>query len=571
MRPEAVIEKAPAIDLLYPSNDKRIQLQRRRTKNSEQTDLLVSDMMLDTLSKLICNANAYKVQQILTELCDDIETINYRLDIIDDLIKMPELADMLKKVVRILIDNDKENIYKISSPTSFTTLDSAVTSFEAYIQCIEYLHEFNERKGQLAQSQGVRKMLDFFERCYNDKHYKSLCEDVATLRQTIKNRIKSVVVAINLNEDLIPVSAGIVEISDKEYTPKPTVLDRIIYRNAKFNDKNVMGGLKQRYTYEGNDKNSKDRIVNPSEKALFEELDFITKKYVELVDDALDDYKAIGFKDIYAIEYQLDYYMGIITLIKSARSKGLDMCRPKVLPAQERRAVIKGIFDPIYFSEAAIYNISHKEQREVITNDITFDENAGFYILTGANNGGKTTFVRAVGLCQLMAQAGLYVPASECEVSICDMIYTHFPKEEQKGIDASRFTSEIKQFKEISDVITNHSLLLMNESIQSTTPKECVDIAVSLVEIFATLGVRGVFATHLVDIAPKALELNDNNDLNTKIDSITVSVEESSGKRLYKIIKGLPGNTSYANTIFEKFGLDFDALKKRAKKMNSKE
>ena len=235
----------------------------------------------------------------------------------------------------------------------------------------------------------------------------------------------------------------------------------------------------------------------------------------------------------------------------------------------ERRAVIKGIFDPIYFSEASVYNLSHKEKREVITNDISLAPDEGFYILTGANNGGKTTFVRAVGLCQIMAQAGLYVPAKECEISVCDMVYTHFPKEEQKGIDASRFTTEIKQFKEISDVITNHSLLLMNESIQSTTPKECVDIAVSLVHIFAVLGVRGVFATHLVDIAPKALELNSGEDMHTKIESITVSVDEGSGRRLYKIIKGLPGDTSYADTIFEKFGLDFEALKKRAKQMNS--
>ena len=524
--------------------------------------------MLDTLAKLICNSNAYKMQQILTELCDDEETINYRLDIIDDLVKMPELVDMLKKIVRIMIDNDKGNIYNILTPDSFTTLDSAVRAFEAYIQCIEFMHDFYGRKGERAASAGVKKMLDFFERCYNDKHYKSLCKDVTELKDKIKGRIKSIVVAINLDEALVPVSAGIVELCDKEYTTKPTVLDRIIYHGAKFGDKNVMGSLKQRYVYEGNDKNSKDRIVNPSEKALFEELDFITKKYVELVDSALDDYKAIGFKDVYSIEYQLDYYTGIIALVKNARSKGLDMCRPKLLHAGERRAVIKGLYDPIYFSEASIYNLSHKQKREVVTNDITLDKDGGFYILTGANNGGKTTFVRAVGLCQLMAQAGLYVPASECELSLCDMVYTQFPKEEQKGIDASRFTTEIKELKAISDVITNHSLLLMNESIQSTTPKEGVDIAVSLVHIFATLGVRGVFATHLVDIAPKALKLNTDPDLNTKIESITVNIDQSTGERLYKITKGLPGDISYASAIFEQFGLDFDSLKEKARKMN---
>jgi len=568
VRPDTDFEKAPVIDLLYPSPEKREELRRRRGKISGQTDMLISDMMLDTLSKLICNANAYKMQQILCELCDDEETINYRLDVIDDLLSMPELADTLKKIVHIMIDNDKGSIYNISTPDSFTTLDAAVTAFEAYIRCIDFMHEFTQRRGADAKSQGIRKMLDFFERCYSDKHYKALCGDISELREKIKGRIKSVVVAINLDDELVPVSAGLIEISDKEYTKKPTMLDRIIYHGAKFGDKNVMGALRQRYEYEGNDKSSKDRIAAPHEKALFEELDFITKKYIELVDDALDEYRAIGFKDVYSIEYQLDFYMGVIALIKSARSKGLEMCRPRLLPAGERRAVIKGLFDPIYFSEASIYNLSHKDKRQVVTNDISLDEAAGFYILTGANNGGKTTFVRAIGLCQIMAQAGLYVPASECEISPVDMVYTHFPKEEQKGIDSSRFTSEIKQFKEISDVITNRSLLLMNESIQSTTPKECVDIAVSLVHIFCILGVRGIFATHLVDIAPRALELNTDDEMNTMVESITVSVDESTGERLYKIKKGLPGDSSYADTIFEKFGLDLQVLKKRAKQMN---
>ena len=150
MRPDTTFEKAPIIDLLYPSPEKRELLRKRRTKIGEQTDALVSDMMIDSLSKLICNSNAYKMQQILTELCDDEETINYRLDIIDDLMNMPELADMLGKIVRILIDNDKGNIYGLLTPDSFTTLDSAVTAFEAYIRCIEFMHGFNETKGSNA-------------------------------------------------------------------------------------------------------------------------------------------------------------------------------------------------------------------------------------------------------------------------------------------------------------------------------------------------------------------------------------------------------------------------------------
>ncbi|MFR2154047.1 MAG: MutS-related protein [[Eubacterium] siraeum] len=110
-------------------------------------------------------------------------------------------------------------------------------------------------------------------------------------------------------------------------------------------------------------------------------------------------------------------------MIENVRSKGLEMCRPTLLPESQRKADIKGLFDPIYFKEANVWNLSNKPQKQVVTNDITFDENAGFYLLTGANNGGKTTFVRAVGICQVMAQAGLYVPASSCEISLVDCVY----------------------------------------------------------------------------------------------------------------------------------------------------
>ena len=281
------------------------------------------------------------------------------------------------------------------------------------------------------------------------------------------------------------------------------------------------------------------------------------------------DYQRLGFKDIFSINYQLEFYMGAVSLITSAKAKGIEMCRPEILPAQGRCADIKGLFDLIYYNEANVYNIKTKsDKRDVVTNDITFDENAGFYILTGANNGGKTTFVRGFGICQALAQLGLYVPAQSCKISICDYIYTHFPKEEELGINTSRFTTEIKEFKTISDTITNHSLLLMNESIQSTTPQECIDIAKRLVKIFCEIGVRGIFATHLVDIAFAVNDLNKDEKIKTKLESIIVTVDDETGERKYKIKKSLPTEKSYANTIFEKFGINEADIRKRVAGMN---
>ena len=176
------------------------------------------------------------------------------------------------------------------------------------------------------------------------------------------------------------------------------------------------------------------------------------------------------------------------------------------------------------------------------------------------------TFVRAIGICQVLAQAGLYVPAETCEISIADFIYTHFPKEEQIGIDASKFTSEIKEFKIISNTITPESLLLMNESIQSTTPNECIEISKELLKIFCTIGVRGILATHLIDLVSVIDEINDDSDIRSKVCSIVMTVDKKTGERLYKIKKDYPTKTSYSGTILSKFGIDMSEINNRLSK-----
>ena len=165
-----------------------------------------------------------------------------------------------------------------------------------------------------------------------------------------------------------------------------------------------------------------------------------------------------------------------------------------------------------------------------------------------------------------MAQTGFYVPAESCKISLCDFIFTHFPKEEETGINASRFTTEIKDIRIISDLITENSLLLMNESIQSTTPKECAEIASELVRIFCIIGVRGIFATHITELAAACESISADPDCRSVPVSIVAAVDENSGKRLYRIDRGMPMKQSYARDIFDSFGISIERVRKRAQR-----
>lgn len=560
--------KTSVVDLLYPSVEKHNAMKKRSAALEKLSRDYVDNMELDKVADIITPHYQYRVMRLFSELCDDEEIINYRLDILDDFIRLPSLSATIRKVINIMVENDRKNIYNLTTPDSFSQLDDAISGFDAYIECMEVMHAFYEKMQDKIQSEGVKRLFGFFEEHYGDKHYISLKKEVDDLKKALTNRIRSITVAINLDERLVPISAGIIDLSSERYGLKPSLVDRIIYHGAKFNEKAVVKNLRHRFN---ESEVSDDKLVNTVDKTLFDELDDLTSKYVKMIGEVLGEYQKAGIADMRYIDYQLEYYMGAVQMIEACENSGVKMCRPKLLPMSQRRAVIKDIFDPVYFRESKMYNLNHKDKKSVVTNDITFDDDGAFYVLTGANNGGKTTFLRAVGLCQILAQTGLYVPASYCEISMVDYIYTQFPKEEKTGIDTSRFTTEIKEFKAISDTITNHSLLLMNESIQSTTPRECIEVACELLRVFCKMGVRGVFATHLVDIAFKTVELNKDDTLRSKLVSIVADADEQTGERKYKIVKGMPKDNSFAETILNKYGIDMASIESRIGKMDWQE
>ena len=565
MKRDEIEEANRVVDLFYPNEQARERMKKRRAALSELPDDYVRNLELEKVADLICRQYQYKLIRMFSEMCDEPEIISYRQDILKDFIGIPKLAGTVRKIINVMVENDRGNIYQLSEPDSFQSLSDAIRAFNAYVECVEIMHTFYAENKEKIRSAGIKKLFEYFEKGYEDEEYVRMKNNLSQLEQALKNHIRSVTVAINLDENLVPVAAGIVDISDQKYILKPSLIDKILYRGAKFPEKTV-DNLHRKYR---NDEEigADELLVNTADETLFKELDSFTHKLVKKLTKVMADYQRLGIRDIASIDYQLEFYIGAADLIASVKAKGLDMCCPVILPKEERRAEIRGLFDMIYYHEASIYNLRNKDnKKEVITNDLIFDDSAAFYILTGANNGGKTTFVRALGICQVLAQAGFFVPAQFCEIAIADFVYTHFPKEEEIGINASRFTTEIKEFKAISDTITNHSLLLMNESIQSTTPLECVEIASRLVRMFCILGVRGVFATHLTDIARKTLEINEDPRIHSRVDSLVVQVGEN-GERRYKIQKGAPTDKVYAGEIFEKFGFAEADIIRRSEQM----
>jgi DNA mismatch repair ATPase MutS len=199
----------------------------------------------------------------------------------------------------------------------------------------------------------------------------------------------------------------------------------------------------------------------------------------------------------------------------------------------------------------------------IVTNDVSMGEDGRICILTGPNQGGKTTYTQMVGLCQLLAQTGLWVAAAQARLSPVDNIYTHYPVEEHLARGTGRFGDEAQRLSQIFASGTRHSLILLNESLASTNPGESLYIAQDIVRILRRLGARAIFATHLHELAADVAALNASTAGESRIVSLVASRIEAGDdgpRRSYRIAPGPPLGRSYARETAAQYGISYDQL-----------
>jgi DNA mismatch repair ATPase MutS len=208
-----------------------------------------------------------------------------------------------------------------------------------------------------------------------------------------------------------------------------------------------------------------------------------------------------------------------------------------------------------------------EERQSVVTNDIRIAPDGGILILTGPNRGGKTTFMQGVGLLHILAQLGLRVPGTQAVISPLDHLFTHFPLAEQPESDAGRFGEEAIRLGKIFEQVTRHSLVLLNESLASTSFSESLYLAQDIVRILRRVGARAIYATHLHELASKVDELNNSVPGDSRIISVVSSPRETAAQatgaevdHTYQLEVRPPLGRSYAREIAARYGISYEQL-----------
>ena len=210
------------------------------------------------------------------------------------------------------------------------------------------------------------------------------------------------------------------------------------------------------------------------------------------------------------------------------------MILPSPAAAEERRLSFQGLCDVC---------LALSMDQRVVANEADADRH-DLVIVTGANQGGKSTFLRSIGLAQLMMQCGMFVTAESLCFSVRDGLFTHYKREEDTGMKSGKLDEELSRMSNIVDHITPHSMILFNESFAATNEREGSEIARQIISALLDKRVKIVYVTHLHELARGFYDRSMGDVLFLRAE------RQAGGTRTFKLLEGEPLQTSFGEDLY---------------------
>ncbi len=450
------------------------------------------------------------------------EEIFARQQLIRDILSTPTLEDALTRALEYIghiRDMDaKKNAYTEEVEQTLYNL----LSLEVSIDAVTLLADAHQVLKEHLVSERWQRFFACFSEAKESKEFLSAQELLQKLRCSIQT-LKSITVGINLNAQLQPVEIGLVSLNDSYFT------SRNIFTTLFKSDRTPIEYAAPLVTY--NDANgTMGRILYATmNKNVCKALKRTQQTLLQSLNRSLRPLFENGYDDI-------AFLLRSAQCIKKFVS---GYCFPT---AVNEKMQIKGLYDPLLAE--TIRSI------DLVKNDVHFSNDTCIFLLNGANSGGKSVYVRAIGMAQILFQLGWAVPAEQAEMRIVDGVYTHFPLSESH--EHSQFVGECARMKEILNQLTDRSLLLMDETFSGTASAEGAAVAFQVLQHLQFIRCYCLFSTHMYEINTYLDRLNMRTP---PIQSL--HMETVDGKRTYRVKEGLSDGQSYAYDIAKRYGLEF--------------
>ncbi len=219
---------------------------------------------------------------------------------------------------------------------------------------------------------------------------------------------------------------------------------------------------------------------------------YILNEALIRIDTALTKVTQEVYDAFFGLSNELMFYEAAILYAKAATDAGVPIAMPQVVPAEE------DLFDLVALRELVL--LSNGAGGKTVPNDLQLSGGVAGLLVKGFTDSGKTVYLRSIATAQIFAQAGLPVLAEKAKMSVRHGFFSHFSSAEEeflKGDAKGRFDQEAREIASILDRLVPYSLLLLNETFQTTSYREGTKSIYDILRFMPKLKTKYVFVTHL--------------------------------------------------------------------------
>src|SRR5262245_42595257 len=366
----------------------------------------VRDLELDVTLAAFTNSRPGRstIRETFLHLCTDPAVIAYRQDILDDMWRHPDFTACLEALLPDLYALDTAHIAVDRRRSSLQEITWRLGELEHLVSCVTGLSTVFAQVGDKVRAKGWCALRDRIAQTAHDAVYQQLTRELPDMLRTVRAKV-SVTLGVNLDGQLRPVAATLLSVNEQRFTTS-TFLDLLFGRRGEdfkgLGPLHTVPDLEHGRGPSGNRDRSRD--VNPLMAPLFRDVAQVLDTVCQPIARALRQYNALHSGFLATLHADLAFYLAAVRLMERLRSRGLPVCRPDIAPMAERICTLH----EAYNLNLALHQMEHSQGiAPLVLNDVSMGEDGRICILTGPNQGGKTTYTQMVGLCQLLAQTGI--------------------------------------------------------------------------------------------------------------------------------------------------------------------
>lgn len=509
--------------VLFPNIELREETKKERPES-------LKDLHLDQLFDYVFEEKyEFSLQEFYYTQIKNPEVISYRQEIMKDLLNEKVRSEIKTFSIKTghlkkLMDNNramlKENFVK---EKNYIARGSLLEASEVYISAIsELVSNLDELP---VESKGLLAFIEYVREYAKTEFFKRLEEEVKRIRALFDN--------IHYN---LYIKSGVMSVY--KYHDEVSLTDEISNLFAKFQQEGLKKAL-PKLKPEASDPIMENIVLSMLSKVYPDEFKELEKFCLEFIE--FDNPVLLMFSR------EIEFYLSWYDITENIRNNGLPFSLPKVSKQKEHMKAID-FYDVM---------LSFNTPGAIVTNSIEMTSPEHILVITGPNQGGKTTFARAFGQLHYLASLGLDIPAKEAELFLCDQVLSHFEVEETIDTLNGKLEDELERLYVLKGKATADSVILINEIFASTTASDAIELGGHMMGWLEGLGAVSLVVTFLDELATYS---------NHVVSLMTSVKSKEDHTRTYKIVRKAPDGHAYAMDIAEKYGLSKEDLERRLSK-----